>query len=325
MVLVRGARGRHRPAPGWTYGPAAARTRRRRRARRRGARPGRAGRRRLRSTPWSQAVRNAGRRGAVGYAISAVDVALWDLKARLLELPLHRLLGAVRDDVPVYGSGGFTTYDDRPAARPARRLGARAADPPGQDQDRRVLGHRRRPATSSGCARPGRSIGAGRRAVRRRQRRLHPQAGHPGDAAAATTWTSAGSRSRSPPTTWPGCARSATPCRADVAAGEYGYDLVLLPPHVRGRRGGLPAGRRLPVRRHHRVAARRGRGGRRTGWRSRGTAPRTCTPTSPRRPRTCGTWSGSTTTSASSDCSSTARSTRPAASSDRLRMLPGTG
>ncbi|MEU5885206.1 hypothetical protein [Spirillospora sp. NPDC047279] len=40
-----------------------------------------------------RAVRNDGRPGAVGYAISAVDVALWDLKARLLGLPLHRLLG----------------------------------------------------------------------------------------------------------------------------------------------------------------------------------------------------------------------------------------
>ena len=44
-----------------------------------------------------RAVRNDGRPGAVGYAISAVDVALWDLKARLLGLSLHRLLGAVRD------------------------------------------------------------------------------------------------------------------------------------------------------------------------------------------------------------------------------------
>jgi len=59
-----------------------------------------------------RAVRNAGRRGMVGYAISAVDVALWDLKARLLGLPLHHLLGAVTNDVPVYGSGGFTTYDE---------------------------------------------------------------------------------------------------------------------------------------------------------------------------------------------------------------------
>lgn len=58
-------------------------------------------------------VRNSVRHGLVGYAISAVDVALWDLKARLLGLPLHRLLGAARSDVPVYGSGGFTTYDSQ--------------------------------------------------------------------------------------------------------------------------------------------------------------------------------------------------------------------
>jgi L-alanine-DL-glutamate epimerase-like enolase superfamily enzyme len=58
-----------------------------------------------------RAVRNAGRPGICSLAISAVDCALWDLKARVLGLPLHRLLGAVRDDVPVYGSGGFVTYD----------------------------------------------------------------------------------------------------------------------------------------------------------------------------------------------------------------------
>jgi L-alanine-DL-glutamate epimerase-like enolase superfamily enzyme len=60
-----------------------------------------------------RAVRNDGRPGAVGYAISAVDVALWDLKAKLLGLSLTRLLGAVRAEVPVYGSGGFTSYSDR--------------------------------------------------------------------------------------------------------------------------------------------------------------------------------------------------------------------
>jgi L-alanine-DL-glutamate epimerase-like enolase superfamily enzyme len=59
-----------------------------------------------------RAVRNAGRAGVASRAISAVDLALWDLKARLLELPLVRLLGAVREDVPVHGSGGFTTYRD---------------------------------------------------------------------------------------------------------------------------------------------------------------------------------------------------------------------
>ncbi len=63
-----------------------------------------------------KAVRNSGRQGAIGYAISAVDIALWDLKARLLDLPLHRLLGAVRDTVPIYGSGGFTTYSEHQLA-----------------------------------------------------------------------------------------------------------------------------------------------------------------------------------------------------------------
>jgi L-alanine-DL-glutamate epimerase-like enolase superfamily enzyme len=55
-------------------------------------------------------VRNLGRPGIAAMAISAVDVALWDLKARLLELPLATLLGAVHEQVPVYGSGGFTSY-----------------------------------------------------------------------------------------------------------------------------------------------------------------------------------------------------------------------
>jgi len=55
-------------------------------------------------------IRNAGRPGVGAMAVSAVDVALWDLKARLLGLPLVRLLPAYHDRVPVYGSGGFTNY-----------------------------------------------------------------------------------------------------------------------------------------------------------------------------------------------------------------------
>ena len=57
-----------------------------------------------------RSVRNLGRRGIAAMAISAVDNALWDLKAKLLGLPLIQLLGQVRDAVPVYGSGGFTSY-----------------------------------------------------------------------------------------------------------------------------------------------------------------------------------------------------------------------
>jgi L-alanine-DL-glutamate epimerase-like enolase superfamily enzyme len=55
-------------------------------------------------------VRNLGRTGIASMAISAVDIALWDLRARLLGLPLVMLLGAARSEVPVYGSGGFTSY-----------------------------------------------------------------------------------------------------------------------------------------------------------------------------------------------------------------------
>lgn len=56
-------------------------------------------------------LRNAGRPGVGSLALSAVDCALWDLKARRHGLPLARLLGTARHAVPVYGSGGFTTYD----------------------------------------------------------------------------------------------------------------------------------------------------------------------------------------------------------------------
>ncbi|HEY1268544.1 MAG TPA: enolase C-terminal domain-like protein [Candidatus Binatia bacterium] len=57
-----------------------------------------------------RAIRNLGRPGIVSMAIAAVDVALWDLKARLLDLPLVELFGRIRDAIPVYGSGGFTSY-----------------------------------------------------------------------------------------------------------------------------------------------------------------------------------------------------------------------
>jgi L-alanine-DL-glutamate epimerase-like enolase superfamily enzyme len=58
------------------------------------------------------AVRNIGRQGVAANAISAVDIALWDLKARLAEVSLANLLGAARGAVPIYGSGGFTSYSD---------------------------------------------------------------------------------------------------------------------------------------------------------------------------------------------------------------------
>ncbi|HEY8075654.1 MAG TPA: enolase C-terminal domain-like protein [Labilithrix sp.] len=72
------------------------------------------------SAAWSRmnhAVRNIGRPGLGWEAISAVDVALWDCKARALGQPLWRLLGPARDHVRLYGSGGFTSYDDETLAK----------------------------------------------------------------------------------------------------------------------------------------------------------------------------------------------------------------
>jgi L-alanine-DL-glutamate epimerase-like enolase superfamily enzyme len=104
-----------------------------------------------------RAIRNLGRSGISSMAIAAVDSALWDLKARILDLPLVTLLGAARDQVAIYGSGGFTSYDEArltsqlsgwanqgisrvkmkigrdPANDPARVRAARAAIGPGTE------------------------------------------------------------------------------------------------------------------------------------------------------------------------------------------------
>jgi L-alanine-DL-glutamate epimerase-like enolase superfamily enzyme len=66
------------------------------------------------------AIRNLGRPGICSMAIAAVDTALWDLKAKLLDLPLVTLLGAVHEAMAVYGSGGFTSY---PVAKLKEQLG----------------------------------------------------------------------------------------------------------------------------------------------------------------------------------------------------------
>ncbi len=58
-------------------------------------------------------IRNLGETGTAMMAASAIDNALWDLRARVLGVPLVSLLGQVRTGIPVYGSGGFTTYTDK--------------------------------------------------------------------------------------------------------------------------------------------------------------------------------------------------------------------
>jgi L-alanine-DL-glutamate epimerase-like enolase superfamily enzyme len=62
---------------------------------------------------WSamrRAIRNFGRPGICSMAIAAVDSALWDLKAKLLNIPLVSLFGAAQASIEIYGSGGFTSY-----------------------------------------------------------------------------------------------------------------------------------------------------------------------------------------------------------------------
>jgi L-alanine-DL-glutamate epimerase-like enolase superfamily enzyme len=68
------------------------------------------------SATWAEMrreLRNAGQPGVGSMAISAVDIALWDLKARLLGVTLADVLPRLRESVPIYGSGGFTSYDEQ--------------------------------------------------------------------------------------------------------------------------------------------------------------------------------------------------------------------
>ena len=101
----------------------------------------------------NRAVRNAGRPGIASCAISAVDQALWDLKARRLGTSLVDLLGAAHDDVPVYGSGGFCSYSlerlqtqlggwvEAGISRVKMKLGREPeSDPPRLDAAREAIG-----------------------------------------------------------------------------------------------------------------------------------------------------------------------------------------
>ena len=154
LVLVEATGGRHRPASA-TPTP----TRRPRRSirdllaevvrgpRRDGACPG-PGRR------WSRRSATSGRPGIASMAISAVDTALWDLKARLLDLPLVTLLGRGPRRRAGLRQRRVHLVLDRAAPGAARRLGRRG-HPAGEDEDR----HATRPTTSAGSAPPARRSG----------------------------------------------------------------------------------------------------------------------------------------------------------------------
>ncbi len=256
----------------------------------------------------ARALRNMGRPGIGAMALSAADIALWDLKARLLGCAVAGLAGRARDDVPIYGSGGFTTYDE---ARTREQLTGWV------DKDRipRVKikigeswgGDERRDLSRVALAREvigpdtelyvdangGYSTG---QAVRM-ARQMDELRGHLVRGAGVL-----------PGPGGPGGDPAAGPARRDsgrvqLVAGGF------RPPAGR-RGGGLPAARRDPVRRYHRVPARRraGRRAQRAGLRALRAEPA--------RPGrrwpcpTCGTWNTFMTINGSSGCSSTGPWTR---------------
>ena len=88
----------------------------------------------------ARACRNLGRPGLVACAISAVDIAAWDLKARLLEVPLAALFGQVRQRCTDLRQWWLHHLRRRQHPGPARTVDQWLGDPPGQDQDRPVVG-----------------------------------------------------------------------------------------------------------------------------------------------------------------------------------------
>ena len=240
--------------------------------------------------------RNLGTRGLVAQAISAVDIALWDLKARLLALPLWQLFGRARDSVPVYGSGGFTSLTD-------------------DELERQVDGW-----LAAGCTamkiKIGESWGGNVPRDLARVALLRKVAGD--DVALMVDANGAYSRGQARRVgaalddlgvVWfeepvssddlAGLAAVRAATRCDVAAGEYAadvYEAAALCPVVDclqldvtrcGGYTGFHAPRRSPLP---------------TTWTCPGTVRRRCTHRSRQRRRTCATSSGSPTTPASSRC-----------------------
>ncbi len=168
----------------------------------------------------AHAIRNFGRPGIASMAIAAVDTALWDLKARLLELPLVVLIGMARSQVPIYGSGGFTSYSIGQlqqqlagwAAAGIRRVKMKVGREPDKDLERV---QRAREAIGHGTELFVDANGA----YRRKQALTYLEA----FAAAGVTWFEepvsaddlAGLR----------LLRDRAPPGMDIAAGEYGYEL----------------------------------------------------------------------------------------------------
>ena len=168
----------------------------------------------------ARAIRNQGRPGIASMAIAAVDAALWDLKARLLNVPLVTLLGRARDAVPVYGSGGFTSY-------PVERLQRQLADWVARGISRVKMKVGRSPDDDDARVRLAReAIGPGvelfvdaNGAYSRKEAVAHAEA----FATAGVTWFE--EPVSSDDLEGLRLLRDRAPHGMEIAAGEYGYDL----------------------------------------------------------------------------------------------------
>ena len=170
-----------------------------------------------------RAVRNHGRPGLVSCVLSAVDVALWDLKAKLLGVPAFRLLGAVTSKVPIYGSGGFTTYDDATARRQLDRwVGdwglSRVKIKIGEDRGARPDRDLARVAFAREAIGPGAELYVDANGGYTRKQAIRQA--HAMDEFAVTWFEEPVSSDD-----LDGLREVRDQIRADVAAGEYGYDL----------------------------------------------------------------------------------------------------
>ncbi len=196
------------------------------------------------------AIRNLGRPGISSMAIAAVDNALWDLKARILDLPLVSLLGQVRTAVPIYGSGGFTSYT---VAELQKQLAGwtsngipRVKMKIGREPDKDVARVR---AARDAIGRIAELFVDANGAYSRKQALAMASAFAESDVSWFEEPVSSDDleglrlmRDRAPP-------------GMDISAGEYGYDSTLFPPHAAGRSRRCSPGRCDPLRGHHRFHA----------------------------------------------------------------------
>src|SRR5262245_38308792 len=168
-----------------------------------------------------RAVRNLGRAGIAAMAIAAVDNALWDLKARLLDLPLVTLLGSVRDGIAAYGSGGFTSYS---VGHLQEQLGGWVAQ--GLSRVKMKVG--RQPDADVDRVRAARdAIGATAELFVD----AHGAYGRKQALALAERFAESGASWFEEPVSSDDLeglrlVRDRAPARMEIAAGEYGYDLV---------------------------------------------------------------------------------------------------